>query len=261
MIADVAANTRPGPTEVGIGPLQKLANDVLGKSGGRSDEALYSAINAYAKSGARGDISLLSKIVQAIPEKDRGNLASAMIRDMGVSPRTGQFSPDVFVSSWGTYRPEAKSLLFGMSGPQRIALDDIAAISQRMKEVGSRFGNPSGTAQNVNFFALASSFLAAPLTTIAGAIGGAVTAKILSSPVGASSISKWSRAYEGLANMPGSVARIETYKRATGLLAVNISRDTGMPIKDLVKQLQGPVPAAADDEKNSPVGVRNAQPN
>jgi hypothetical protein len=32
-------------------------------------------------------------------------------------------------------------------------LDDIAMISQRMKEVGSKFGNPSGTAQNVNFFA------------------------------------------------------------------------------------------------------------
>lgn len=260
VVADVAANTRPSPMEVGIGPLQRLANDVLGKGGGRSDEALYSAINSYARSGAKGDISLLSKIIQAIPEKDRGNLAGAMIRDMGVSPRTGKFSPDVFVSTWGTYKPEAKALLFGMSGPQRVALDDIAKISLRMKEVGSKFGNPSGTAQNVNFFALLSSFATAPLPTIVAAIGGAATAKILSSPVGAVSVSKWSRAYESLARFR-SAAQLESYNRATGLLAVTISRDTGLPIKDLVRQLQGPVPAAANDEKNGPVGVRDAQPN
>ncbi len=247
-IADVASNTRPSPMEVGIGPLQRLANDVLGKGGNRSDEALYAAINSYAKSGARGDVNLLSRILQAVPEKDRGNLASAMVRDMGVSPRTGQFSPDVFVSSWGTYKPEAKALLFGMSGPQRVALDDIAAISLRMKEIGSKFGNPSGTAQNANFLALAGSFMAAPLTTIAAGVGGAVAAKMLSSPVGALSVSKWSKAYERVANLP-SVANVDNFKRASSMLAININRDTGMPIRDLMQKLQGPVPATAQDEK------------
>jgi hypothetical protein len=247
LVADVAANTRPGPAEVGIGPLQKLANDVLGK-GGRSDEALYSAINSYAKSGAKGDIHLLSRILQAVPQSDRGNLASAMVRDMGVSPRTGQFSPDVFVSTWGTYKPEAKALLFGMSGPQRVALDDIAMISQRMKEVGSKFGNPSGTAQNANFLGLASAFFAAPLTTIAAGIGGAATAKVLSTPVGAAAVSKWSRAYEVAATRPTEAA-LSTLQRATALLSVNISRDSGMPVKDIMQRLQGPVPAGAQDEK------------
>lgn len=248
VVADIAANTRPSAMEVGIGPLQRLANDVLGKGGGRSDEALYSAINSYAKSGSKGDINLLSKVLQVIPEKDRGNLASAMIRDMGVSPRTGQFSPDVFVSSWGSYKPEAKALLFGMSGPQRVALDDIAKISLRMKEVGSKFGNPSGTAQNVNLLALAGGFMAAPLTTLAAGIGGAVTAKVLSSPVGASSVSKWSRAYERAAMLP-SPSNNEALLRATNLLAINIYRDTGTPVKDLVRQLQGPVPAGAENEQ------------
>jgi hypothetical protein len=248
-IAEVAANTKPSPMEVGIGPLQRLANDVLGKGGGRSDEALYSAINAYAKSGARGDINTLSRILRAIPESDRGNLASAMIRDMGVSPRTGQFSPDVFVSAWNTYKPEAKALLFGMSGPQRQALDDIAKISQRMKEVGSKFGNPSGTAQNVNFFALASSFFAAPLTTLATATGGAVVAKMLASPVGAANISRWSKAYERVATLP-SLANRESLRNAASMLAINVNRETGTPIKDLMLQLQGPTPAGAEDKKN-----------
>lgn len=248
IVSDVAANTKPSPMEVGTGPLQKLANDVLGKNGGRSDEALFSAINSYAKSGAKGDINLLSKIIKAIPEKDQGNLAGAIIKNMGVSPRTGQFSPDVFVSTWGTYKPEAKALLFGMTGPQRAALDDIATISRRMKEVGAKFGNPSGTAQNVNFFALASSAIAAPLWTLSGALGGAVVAKLLASPVGASSTSKWSRAYERLARLP-SAATSESFKRATALLAVNIHGETGAPIKDLVRQLQGSVPATAEDKQ------------
>ncbi len=248
-VADIAANTRPSPMEVGAGPLQKLADAVLGGGAGRSDEAIYSAINSYAKSGAKGDINLLSKIVQAIPSNERGNLASALIRDMGVSSRTGQFSPDVFVSAWNTYTPQAKAVLFGMSGAQRRALDDIAIISQRMKEVGSKFGNPSGTAQNVNFLALAGSVVTAPLTTLTTALGGAVTAKILASPVGASSVSKWSRSYELMSQAP-SLARIESFKRATALLAVNIHQDTGMPVKELIRQIQGPVPTNAEDKRN-----------
>lgn len=246
-ITGVAANTKPSLMDVGIGPLQKLANDVLGKGGGRSDEALYSAINAYAKSNARGDINLLSKVLQAIPQQERGNLASAMIRDMGVSPRTGQFSPDVFVSTWGTYKPEAKALLFGMAGPQRAALDDIAKISLRVKEVGSRFGNPSGTAQNVNFFAMASGALAAPLTTLTGALGGAAVARMLAAPAVAPKVAQWSRAYERAAVSP-TVQNVEQLNRASSMLAVNVYRDVGMPVKDIVRQLQGPVPVAAENE-------------
>jgi hypothetical protein len=245
--AEIAANTKPGQMEVGIGPFQQLAKAVLG--GGRADEALYSAINSYAKSGSRGDINLLSKVLQAVPQAERGNLASAMVRDMGVSPRTGQFSPDVFVSSWNTYRPESKALLFGMAGPQRAALDDIAKISLRMKEVGSRFGNPSGTAQNVNYFALAGSAIAAPLTTLAAALGGAGAAKVLSSPVGASSVAKWARTYETAATAP-TPARLEAYNRASSLLAINVSQVNGGRIKEILSSLQsGPVPAAAEDKQ------------
>lgn len=245
--AEIAANTKPGQMEVGIGPFQQLAKAVIG--GGRSDEAIYSAINSYAKSGSRGDINLLSKVLQAVPQSERGNLASAMVRDMGVSPRTGQFSPDVFVSTWNTYRPEAKALLFGMSGPQRSALDDIAKISLRMKEVGNRFGNPSGTAQNVNYLALAGSAIAAPLTTLAAAIGGAGAAKVLSSPIGASRVAQWSRAYEAAAKAP-TPARIEAYNRASSLLAINVSQVNGGRIKEILSSLQsGPVPAGAEEKQ------------
>jgi hypothetical protein len=256
--AEIAANTKPGQMEVGVGPFQQLAKAVIG--GGRSDEALYSAINSYAKSGSRGDINLLSKVLQAVPQSERGNLASAMVRDMGVSPRTGQFSPDVFVSTWNTYRPEAKALLFGMSGPQRAALDDIAKISLRMKDIGNRFGNPSGTAQNVSaaglgtgaFSSVVSLFMGNPvpaLTLVTGVLGGATAAKMLSSPVGAAKLAQWSRAYEAAAKAP-TPARIEAYNRASSILAVNVSQVNGGRIKEIVSSLQsGPVPAGAEEKQ------------
>jgi hypothetical protein len=33
-------------------------------------------------------------------------------------------------------------------------------------------------------------------------------------------------------------------------LAINVNRETGTPIKDLMLQLQGPTPAGAEDKKN-----------
>jgi hypothetical protein len=250
-VAQVAANTRPSPMEVGIGPMQELANDVLGR-GGRSDEALFNAINAYAKSGGKGDIQTLSRLTQALPQQDKGDLASSIIRQLGVSPRTGQFSPDVFVSQWSTYTPQAKTLLFGNAGPQRTALDDIATISDRLKQVGSKFGNPSGTAQNVNFFALASGFVAAPLTTMSTAIGGWGVAKILSSPAGASSAAKWTQSYAALITRP-SAQTIGAFHTASRNLT-NTAQGFGLKVSvnDFLRALQSPSPTRADDQNSVP---------
>src|SRR5882762_2663789 len=137
LIGELAETTRPDAMPVPHGPMKQLADSVIGR-GQKSDEALFSAIDSYAKSGSRGDVATLAKLVRAIPQEDRTDLAGAIIRNLGVSPRTGQFSPDVFVSQWSSYSPQAKAVLFGNAGKQRQALDDIAMISQRLKEVGSQ---------------------------------------------------------------------------------------------------------------------------
>jgi hypothetical protein len=250
-LSEVAANTKPGSMEVGIGPMQELAADVLGR-GGKTDEALFNAINSYAKSGGRGDVQALARIVRAIPEGDRGDLAGSIIRNLGVSPRTGQFSPDVFASQWQTYSPQAKAILFGNAGPHRQALDDIMTISQRLKEVGQRFGNPSGTAQNVNMAALAGGAFTAPLTTLATAVGGAIAARILAAPAAASSASKWTRAYAALQIRP-TTHTIAAYQVASRNLA-NTAKSLGSSASplDFMKALQSPVPSAAQDQQQTP---------
>lgn len=250
-IAEVASNTKPGASEVGIGPMQELANTVLGR-GGKTDEALYSAIDAYAKSGGRGDIHTLAKLVQSIPAQDKGDLAGSIIRNLGVSPRTGQFSPDVFASQWKSYTPQAKSILFGNAGPHRQALDDIQIISERLKQVGQRFGNPSGTAQNVNLLAMASGLIAAPIATITSAVGGAVAAKILASPAGASSAAKWTRAYAAVALRP-SAQSIGAFQIASRNLANTVqSLGSNASAIDFMKALQTPAASQAGDQQNVP---------
>lgn len=256
MLADVSRTTRPQAMEVGTGPMQELANTVLGR-GGKTDEALFSAIDSYAKSGGRGDIHTLAKLVHSIPISDRGDLAASVIRQLGVSPRTGQFSPDVFATQWKSYTPQAKSILFGNAGPHRQALDDIQIISERLKQIGQRFGNPSGTAQNVNSVALVGGALAAPLTTLASALGGAVAARVLASPAGAASTARWARSYEALSRSP-SIKAIGTYTVASRNL-INTARSFGASSteQDFIRAIQGPVQGRADDEQKKPERVIN----
>lgn len=256
MLADVAKNTKPQAMEIGTGPMQELANTVLGR-GGKTDEALFSAIDAYAKSGGRGDIATLSRIVRTISQQDRGDLAGSIVRGLGTSPRTGQFSPDVFASQWQTYTPQAKTILFGNAGAHRQALDDIATISTRLKEVGQRYGNPSGTAQTRNIFTLAGGLFFAPGVTIPAAIGGAVGANILASPAGASSAARWLRSYEAIAKAPSS-RTIAAYTVASRNL-VNTARSIGgaSAERDVLRAIQGPMHGRAQDEQPEPERVIN----
>jgi hypothetical protein len=249
MLTQVAKNTKPSASSVNMGPMEELAQAVLGK-GGKTDEALFSAIDSYAKSGGRGDLKTLADLVKVIPEKDKGDLAGALIRKLGQSGDS--FSLDMFASQWtgkNGYTPQAKAILFGNAGPHRQALDDIAMISQRYKDIGRRFGNPSGTAQNVSLLGTAAWVVGSPYTAIPAILGGAVAARMLAAPAGASSISKWGRVMEAVKQAP-SPQRIAALQIASRNL-VNTSTAFGGKVSppDFMRQLQGAVPAGAQNEQ------------
>lgn len=201
---ETAKSTKPKPTDVETGPMQQLADRVIG-GGQKSDEALFNTIEGYATSGSRADVKTLAQLVRHLPEEMKGDLAGSLIRNLGVSKRTGDFSADQFVSQWNKITPQAKAVMFGNAGPHVTALDDIATIAQRLKEVKGRFGNASGTAQNSIFTALAAvasgSMLGAAKTATLGA-GGYGLARVLASPAGASSAAKYARAAERAARSP-----------------------------------------------------------
>jgi hypothetical protein len=247
-LAEAAANSKPSAAKVNIGPMQELAETVLGK-GGKTDEALFNAIDAYAKAGGRGDVKTLSDLVKAIPQKDRGDLAGALIRKMGHSAQTNDFTLEMFASDWGKYSPQAKAVLFGNAGPYRQALDDIAMISQRYKDIGRRFGNPSGTAQNVSLLGTAAWVTGSPFTAIPAILGGTVAAKMLAAPAGASSISKWGKVMESAKQSP-SPQRIAALQVASrNLVNTSVAFGGKMSPPEFMRQLQGAVPAGAQDEQ------------
>lgn len=247
-VTEVMANTVPGKTSVGIGPMQELANAVLGK-GGKTDEALFSAIDAYAKTGSRGDINTLADLVRNIPAKEKGNLSGSIIRKMGQSTQTNAFSPDLFASEWSKYSPQAKTILFGNAGPHRQALDDIAMISQRYKNIGKQFGNPSGTAQNATGFGAAAWIMASPYTAIPSLISGAVFAKVLASPAGASSAAKWGKAFEALKISPNPQKMIAFQMASRNLANTASSLGSNATGPDFMHLIQSPSKAAADDNQ------------
>jgi hypothetical protein len=199
-----AKSTKPQPTEVTKGPMQTLADQVIGR-GQKSDEALFNTLHGYATSGARADVKKLADVMRNLPEELKGDLAGSFIRNLGISKRTGNFSPDQFVSQWNTLSPQAKSVMFGNAGPHVTALDDIATIAQRLKDVQGRFGNRSGTAQNSIFAALAGLAGYSPATAAKTAALGGIgwgAAHFLASPAGASSMAKYARAVERASRTP-----------------------------------------------------------
>lgn len=221
------------------GPMAQLARDVLG-SRGRSDESLFTALEAMARSGSRGDIQTLSRVMSAIPRDEQANLAGAMARKLGVSPRTGEWSPDVFVSQWNSYTPQAKALLFGMAGEARAALDNIATVSAKYADVKRTFGNPSGTAKN----ALGGVALFEPLSAIKALGGGAIMANMLAKPAAVTAVSNWSRAYERLM-LAGDSATPHMIK-FVGTAGNSALRQLGV---DPAKMLPGPRASYAEHDQ------------
>ena len=227
--------------------------------GAKSDEAVFNRILSAANN-KNGDKALLSQVRRSLPADEWDKIASAVIARMGREPKfvttpgntltQSGFSPERFMSAYGDLSVAGKSLLFRSTGKSDLAnaLDDIATVSQRFKQLNT-YANPSGTAQNNMFgiggYALASS----PITTIGAVIPGAVMSWMLSRPQSARSIAKWSNAYYNAVARP-TRASLQAFNQASRTFADDIGRQLGVPqhADALFRQLQGTVRAPAQDQ-------------
>jgi hypothetical protein len=198
------ADTKVDETRPNVGPLENLMKRVIGAGQGRTDNALFDAINGYTKSTSRGDLKTLSRLLDVIPQEEKGNLAGAIIRRMGATTRAAsEFSGDIWLSNWRQITPQAKALLFGTSGTLRQSLEDMAKVSERFKQL-TQFSNPSGTGHQVSGVALAAGIIKAPLVTIPAIVGGRIAAEIMARPTTAAAMAKWAKAYELAIRKPGA---------------------------------------------------------
>lgn len=211
------ADTKVAETKPSVGPLENLMKKVIGSGQGRTDNAIFDAISGYATSKSRGDLKTLSRLLDVIPQEEKGNLAGAIIRRMGASNTPGGFSPDIWLSNWNGKNgmtAGAKALLFGNAGTLRQSLDDMAKVSERFKQ-WNKFSNPSGTGHHIATAALgaeavraaaslAMGNIAEPLLLIAGMTGGRIASEIMAKPATAASMAKWAKAYELAIRKPGA---------------------------------------------------------
>ena len=249
------------------GPLQQLASRIIG---GKMDkgEALWKTIEGYTRKG--GDLKALGGLMREIPPGMKDDIAGAVIRGLG-RDQAGNFSLDRFASDWGGHdasgkiTPQAKAILFGNAGPHVTALNDLATIAQRLKEVKGKYGNPSGTGQTNAFFKLAAAlggfdvtghFVGFGPAIGAAALGGVgnIGARVLASPAGAASIAKYARALEAQAKAPSPAtnALVNMTQRnlantVRALSAAQAVRAPAMP--GVMRSIQGPVPAGAQNEQ------------
>jgi len=206
--------------------------------GTRSDEQLARKVRTMAESGAAGDTALLLKARKAMDGDDWNDVVSTVVANLG-RDANGQFSPARFLTDYGKLSEAGKRVLF--RNPQsRQALDDIAKVSERYKDA-AKFGNPSGTAQNVGFMTAGAGLLAAPITTISSLVGGNVMARILASPRSVQSMAQWAKAYDLAVRRPSRGA-IGIAEQASRRFANQIGEQLGIEI-DPMTLIPGQSPA------------------
>jgi hypothetical protein len=248
-LPDIEKVTKPSKTTVAPGEMEQLSKKLTGL--GRSPEAVMGSIDRLARTKG-GDINTLAKLWRTIPEESRGDVASALIKNLGGGGKEG-FSVAKFATNWAGYTPQAKTVMFGNAGPHRAALDAIADLSRRAELVGKKYGNPTGTA-NIRAYhdlfkgavkmlaksaarevgpaaAAVAGGLTGPLAPIALGLGGLGVSMMLASPIGAPKVARWARIAEAAKRLPSPERRAAFYGATADLAntarALGVNRDMG----------------------------------
>lgn len=167
-----------------LGKIEQLQK-IVGKD---SHEKIFQA----ALSGSREGPTIIGRVMSALPQEDRREVAGAVLRRMGQANPGAQdaageaFNSETFLTNLSKMSPEARNVIFkntGVPGVQdRVNL--LAGMASSIRD-GSKFlKNPSGTATVGSQIGLASALsggLATAATTgnlvpLAGAVGVPVVA-------------------------------------------------------------------------------------
>ena len=117
-------------------------------------ERILDSINAMTR-GGKGGVQRLVRVINSLPEADRGNIRATIVDRLGRAKAGAQdaggevFSPAEFMTNWNKMSGEAKVALFGRDRKLTQALNDIALLADSTKQA-QRFTNQSQTAGAVN---------------------------------------------------------------------------------------------------------------
>lgn len=221
---------------------------IVGTDANAAPERVLDRLAQMASTKGSADVNKLTLARRAMGADAWNEMASGIISRIGRDAE-GNFSPDRFLTAYGRFSPEGKSLLFGSTGRQDLmrALDDIATISSRAKQLAS-YGNPSGTGRTVTTVGALGAMFAEPISTVTSAIGGNLVARAMSRPATARSLANWMSAKirTQLSNNPAA-------KMALGYSTANLAKrfgEIGVDPVEIIRKLQGPAPATADQNQS-----------
>lgn len=171
-------------TKSELGKIEQLQK-IVGKD---SPEKIFQA----AMSGSREGPTVIGRVMTALPQEDRREVAGAVLRRMGqanpgAQDAAGQaFNSETFLTNLSKMSPEARNVIFkdtGVTGVQdRVKL--LAEMASNRRDGANYLKNPSGTATVAGQIGLASALsggMATAATTgnlipLAGAVGVPVIA-------------------------------------------------------------------------------------
>jgi hypothetical protein len=224
----------------------EYAKDIIKLTQDAPERVVDRLLNA-AGSGAGEDFGKLARAVTIMGPKASQELADTMIGGLG--RHNGAFSPRRFVSDWGNVPDSAKRLLIP-DATHRSALDDIAKVSGRMAETYEKFASKSQSNRGVMTTLGLGAGAVEPMTLLGTIVGPAVASRILSTPAGAASASKWAKSIEAYSRQatPATAAVID---RTTRNFASTVGESAGIPdlAGAIMKQLTGgPRMAPAEEQ-------------
>lgn len=204
---------------------QKVLDKIIGP---QSDEGLFSSIQAMAGSNSRANVQSLMRVRKAVSPETWNEISSAVISKMGRRP-DGEFSPQLFLTSYGKLSDHGKTLLFKGGGKKELAssLDDIATVATRFKQL-NQFANPSGTAQNLIGGAIPLGLWVDPTSLIGSVASSRVLSSMLAKPTSAKKLAEWAKAYEKAVATPTPANSNMLGVRAK-VLALAVANDAGNP--------------------------------
>jgi hypothetical protein len=218
-------------------------------------EAVFAAIQRKAGSRSSADIATVNKIRKTMPADVWDQVASGVVGELGRSDALGTVSLDRFFTNYNQLSDAGKGALFGNRPDLKAALDDLATIAGRGKEV-AKWANPAGTAQHGAYIA-AGAALAHPALwpkMAAGALGAHFLTRALTRPAGVRALGAWARVWQANQIKRATRAGVQSSGLEHSLrfvsrqFAAEIGREFGLGadrVRQLAVSLEGNAPAVA----------------
>ena len=158
--------------EKGSDRIQNVLQPIMDK---KTPEVAFKALF----NGSRDGATVLRSTMRSLGPEERRVVGATVLRNIGKAKpfdqdEVGQlFDPQVFLTRWNTYSPEARTALVESMGPMMGKdLDRLAKVASMQKAAYRVMPNPAGTASNTAFWGIMTAMAGGLTSGTAAALGG-----------------------------------------------------------------------------------------